>query len=81
MAFEGKAINFLTSLSGINLFSTTMCTTCERMASFRPLAFELEAKEICPHPTSLLPPLGSAIKNLGLFSKSPGDFKMETMDF
>ena len=22
------------------------------MASFRPLAFELEAKEICPHPTS-----------------------------
>ena len=25
--------------------------------------------------------LGSAIKNLGLFSKSPGDFKMETMDF
>ena len=26
------------------------------MASFRPLAFELEAKEICPHPTSLLPP-------------------------
>ena len=27
------------------------------------------------------PSLGSAIKNLGLFSKSPGDFKMETMDF
>jgi hypothetical protein len=26
------------------------------MASFRPLAFELEAKEICPHPASLLPP-------------------------
>ena len=25
--------------------------------------------------------MGSAIKNLGLFSKSPGDFKMETMDF
>ena len=25
--------------------------------------------------------LGSAINNLGLFSKSPGDFKMETMDF
>ena len=25
--------------------------------------------------------IGSAIKNLGLFSKSPGDFKMETMDF
>ena len=25
--------------------------------------------------------LGSAIKNLGLYSKSPGDFKMETMDF
>ena len=25
--------------------------------------------------------VGSAIKNLGLFSKSPGDFKMETMDF
>ena len=46
MAFEGKAINFLTSFSSINLFSTTMCTTCEGMASFRPLAFELEAKEI-----------------------------------
>ena len=57
MAFEGKAINFLTSLSSINLFNTTMCTTCEEMASFRPLAFELEAKEICPYPTSLLPPL------------------------
>ena len=52
MAFEGKAINFLTSLSSINLFSTTMCTTCEGMASFRPLAFELEAKEICPPSTS-----------------------------
>ena len=25
--------------------------------------------------------LGSAIKNLGLFSKSTGDFKMENMDF
>ena len=25
--------------------------------------------------------LGSAIKNLGLFSKRPGDFTMETMDF
>ena len=24
--------------------------TYERMASFKPLAFELEAKEICPHP-------------------------------
>ena len=27
------------------------------------------------------PILGSAIKNLGLFSKRHGDFKMETMDF
>ena len=26
MAFEGKQINFWTSLSGIKLFSTTMCT-------------------------------------------------------
>ena len=26
MAFEGKQINFWTSLSSINLFSTTMCT-------------------------------------------------------
>ena len=25
--------------------------------------------------------LGSAIKNLGLFSKSPGDFRIEKMDF
>ena len=25
--------------------------------------------------------LGSAIKNLGLFSKSPGDFRIEAMDF
>ena len=25
--------------------------------------------------------LGSAIKNLGLFSKSPGDLRMEKMDF
>ena len=27
------------------------------------------------------PTLGSAIKNLGLFSKSPGDFRIEAMDF
>jgi hypothetical protein len=26
MAFEGKQINFLISLSSINLFSTTLCT-------------------------------------------------------
>ena len=25
--------------------------------------------------------IGSAIKNLGLFSKSPGDFRIEKMDF
>ena len=33
------------------------------------------------HVHTAVPTVGSAIKNLGLFSKSPGDFKMETMDF
>ena len=33
------------------------------------------------HVINLCNRLGSAIKNLGLFSKSPGDFKMEKMDF
>ena len=31
--------------------------------------------------TDFGPTLGSAIKNLGLFSKSPGDFRIEKMGF
>ena len=60
---------------------------CLRVYNFarcfpKSLKVKIKTKDVFKGNNSLISwMLGSAIKNLGLFSKSPGDFKMETMDF
>ena len=72
MYFEKKKV--LQNIMQYNDFFLQVLLKIEKGRFYWPLL------QTVHYPISLLP-LGSAIKNLGLFSKSPGDFKMETMDF
>ena len=59
------------------------CTFCACLPTYAWLPVLLKTLEVSSKSKvfQIVSRLGSAIKNLGLFSKTPGDFRIEAMDF